>query len=380
MDFPARHSAGRSPKHKDGAVTNLLPFPNNRLEKEEAGQWLARVDRGLTPDEQDALSEWLREPRRREMLFRLARDWDSMAVLEELAALFPLREEMSLSGWHAGRIAAAVLLVGVIAGGLVYIGAHGRMRSAPQVAAHRNEAPLEASFTADYSTSVGQRLTVKLPDHSEARLNTNTQLHVEYSATARLLTMSQGEAIYEVAKDPSRVFTVRAAGFDFNALGTVFNVRADRQDSLRLTVTEGRVQVHRTPPAQIAPGLAHDVPPTAVSDATDVVVEANNAVSIGSHGERIDVLTPEQVADATAWQRGVISFEATPLEQVISELARYSTVRFVISDPKVARLRVSGYFEVDDTDNLVAALEQDVGIKITKHNGYLLLSMPPATQ
>ena len=42
-------------------MSNLLSFPNNRLEKEEAGQWLARVDRGLTPDEQDALSEWLRE-------------------------------------------------------------------------------------------------------------------------------------------------------------------------------------------------------------------------------------------------------------------------------------------------------------------------------
>jgi transmembrane sensor len=359
-------------------VSNLLPFPNNRLEKEEAGQWLARVDRGLTPDEQDALSEWLREPRRREMLFRLARDWDSMAVLEELAALFPLPAEMGLSGWHAGRIAAALLLVGIIAGGLFYIGAHGRT---PQVAAaQRNPASPDTSFAADYSTSVGQRLTVKLPDHSEVRLNTNTQLHVEYSVTARLLTMSQGEAIYEVAKDPSRVFTVRTAGFDFNALGTVFNVRADRQDSLRLTVTEGRVQVHRTPPTEIAPGVAHNVPPTAVSDATDVVVEANNAVSIGSHSERIDVLTPDQVADATAWQRGVISFEATPLEQVISELARYSTVRFVISDPKVARLRVSGYFEVDDTDNLVAALEQDVGIKITKHNGYLLLSMRSTTQ
>ena len=358
-------------------MSNLLPFPNNRLEKEEAGQWLARVDRGLTPDEQEALSEWLREPRRREMLFRLARDWDSMAVLEELAALFPLPEEMGRSGLRAGAIAASLLLVGIIAGGLFYIGAQSR---APQVAAHRNEASPETSFAADYSTSVGQRLTVKLPDHSEVRLNTNTQLHVEYSATARLLTMSHGEAIYEVAKDPSRAFTVRAAGFDFNALGTVFNVRADRQDSLRLTVTEGRVQVHRTPAAEMSHGVAHDEPPSAVSNATDVVVEANNAVSIGAHSERIDVLTPGQVADATAWQRGVISFEATPLEQVISELARYSTVRFVISDPKVARLRVSGYFEVDDTDNLVAALEQDVGIKITKHNGYLLLSMPPATQ
>lgn len=362
-------------------MTNLLPFPNSRRDKEEAGQWLARVDRGLTANEQDALGDWLREPRRRDMLFRLARDWDSMAVLEELAALFPLPAQRGLSWGLAGGIAAALLLVGIIGAGLYFIRAHGRMPSAPQAAAaQRNEAAPASSFAADYSTSVGQRLIVKLPDRSEVRLNTNTQLHVEYSATARLITMSQGEAIYQVAKDPSRVFTVRAAGFDFNALGTVFNVRADRQDSLRLTVTEGRVQVHRTPPAEIVPGAAHPVAPTAVGDATDVVVEANNAVSIGSHSERIDVLTPDQVADATAWQRGVISFKATPLEQVVSELARYSTVRFVISDPKLARLRVSGYFEVDDTDNLLAALEQDVGIKITKHDGYLLLSMPQSAQ
>lgn len=363
-------------------MSNLLPFPNSRLEKEEAGQWLARVDRGLTRDEQGALSEWLREPRRREMLFRLARDWDSMAVLEELAALFPLPEETGFSARLAGGIAVALLLVVAVAAGVFYMRPHGRngLAPAPQVAAEpRNEAPRETRFVADYATSVGQRLTVALPDHSEVRLNTNTQLHVEYSTTARLLTMSHGEAIYHVAKDSSRVFTVRAAGFDFNALGTVFNVRADGQDHLRLTVTEGRVRVHRTPPAEIARSAANTVPPTALGDATDVVAEANNAVSIGSHSERIDVLTPDQVADATAWQSGVISFKATPLEQVISELARYSTVRFVISDPRLARLPVSGYFEVDDTSSVVAALEQNVGIKITKHNGYLLLSTPQAT-
>lgn len=364
-------------------MSNLLPFPNSRLEKVEAGQWLARADRGLTRDETEALSEWLREPRRREMLFSLARDWDSMAVLEELAELFPLPEETRFSGRLAGAIAVALLLVTVVAAGVFYISPHGRNVTSPvpQVTAvPRNKAPHQGAFAADYATLIGQRRTVELPDHSEVQLNTNTQLHVEYSTTARLLIMSQGEAIFHVAKDPSRVFTVRAAGFDFKAIGTVFNVRADGQDHLRLTVAEGRVRVHRTPPAEIVRSAVHAVPPTAFSDATDVVVEANNDVSIGPDSERIDVLTPDQVADATAWQRGVIAFRAIPLEHVISELARYSTVRFVISGPQLARLPVSGYFEVDDINSVVAALEQNVGIKITKHDGYLLLSTPQTTQ
>ena len=93
-------------------MSNLLRFPNNRRDKEEAGQWLARVDRGLTQAEHVELSEWLREPRHREALFRLARDWDSMAVLEELAELFPLSPDEGVSWRFAGRVAVGDLRYG----------------------------------------------------------------------------------------------------------------------------------------------------------------------------------------------------------------------------------------------------------------------------
>jgi transmembrane sensor len=355
-------------------VSNLLPFPNSRLEKEEAGQWLARLDRGLTRTEHEALCQWLREPRHREILFRLARDWDSMAVLEDLAELFPLPQKSAFSWQLAGRVAVVLLLVAAVATAVFYTRPYRQRATSPQVAARpRNEAASGVSFNANYATPVGKRRTVELPDHSVIQLNTNTELHVEYSGTARLITMSRGEALFQVAKDPNRVFTVRVSGYDFKAVGTAFDIRADGQSCLRLTVTEGRVRVHRTPRVEME---ARDVPPPTSSDTTFVVVEANKAVSIGARSERIDVLTPAQVADATAWQHGVIVFKATPLEQVVNELARYSTVRLVISEPKLASLPVSGYFEVGDLDNLAAALEQNVGIKITKQNGYLLLSTP----
>jgi transmembrane sensor len=355
-------------------MSNLLRFPNNRRDKEEAGQWLARVDRGLTQAEHVELSEWLREPRHREALFRLARDWDSMAVLEELAELFPLTTDEGVSWRFAGGVAVVSLLAICATAVLFYIRTHSRNATETRVTSLLNDAARDASFSADYATPVGEHRTVELPDHSEIRLNTNTELHVEYSATARLLTMSRGEAIFQVAKDPNRAFTVRAAGYDFNAIGTAFDIRADASGCLRLTVTEGRVRLRRTAPAEVKRDSARAVAPPPVGDTTDVLVEANKAVSIGPHRERVDVLTRDQVADATAWQHGVIVFKATPLAQVVDELSRYSTVRFVIAEPELAQLPVSGYFEIGNIDDLSAALEQNVGVKITKHNGYLLLS------
>lgn len=364
-------------------MSKLLPFPNRRREKEEASQWLARIDRGLTRAEQDALGKWLRDPRRREALFCLARDWDSMAVVEELAELFPLPKNEGVSRRFFVPVAAALVLIISVIAALVYIGPYGRgVPSSSGTVSLRTSAGGQASFTADYVTPIAQHRALELPDHSTIELNTNTQLHAEYSATARLVTLSHGEAIFKVAKDPNRVFTVRAGGYDFKAVGTAFDICSDNPCGLRVTVTQGRVRVHRTPPTQPGgdPRFAGRAPSMAISDSTDVLVEANKSVSIGARSERIDVLTPEEVADATAWQHGVLIFKKAPLAQVVEELARYSTVRMVISDPNVARLPVSGYFEVGDIDSLAAALEQNVGIKITKHDGYLLLSPSRAAQ
>ena len=349
-------------------MSKLTNFRRSGLDKEEAGQWIARIDRGLSRAEQEEFTEWMRHPRRRDVLLRLAEDWDSMGVVAELAELFPLREAGDRQWLLIGRAAAVLLVVVALAGMMFYWRPRGGSvppMSATQ-SASRAATPAAAGFRTVYATAIGERRAVELPDHSRLQLNTNTEVQVQFSANARLLTMSRGEAMFEVAKDPARVFTVRVAGYEFKAVGTAFDIRADSPNGLQLTVTEGRVRVHQ--------GKAQDDAPTVFEDTTDVVVEANKAVSIAQRSERIDALTAEQVAAAVAWQHGALIFKATPLAQVVNEFARYSTERFVIADPKLANTPVSGYFEVADIDALAAALEQNVHVTVTKHNGYLSLS------
>jgi transmembrane sensor len=367
-------------------MSRVLKFPDPRLEQEQAATWIARLDRGLRGSEQEQLQAWLAEDaRHRPALLEVARLCDRMDMLAEMAELFPLQREAVGSRWSRAWLPAAglVAVVGVLVSLFEFRLRTGRAAGdavVPVSATHattavNGTAPDATPFVASYSTAVGEQRAVVLPDHSTIRLNTNTALQVKYSATARLLEMTRGEANFEVAKDPARLFTVRVAGFDFNAVGTAFNIRADSSRGVRLTVTEGRVRIHRAPQSEPAGGQSG----AARSEPTEVTeVEANKEVVIGQSSERIAALRTEQVAVATAWQRGMLAFEATPLQQVVAELARYSTTHFVIEDAEIGRVPVSGYFKIGDLDALAAVLQQNFGIAVQKSNNQVLLSAGPS--
>src|SRR5690606_1722693 len=76
---------------REGPMGNLLHLSARASPDEEAAEWLARLDRGLSPDEQTRLRDWLRADRRNpEALVALAALWDDLDVLAELSALLPL--------------------------------------------------------------------------------------------------------------------------------------------------------------------------------------------------------------------------------------------------------------------------------------------------
>jgi transmembrane sensor len=361
-------------------MSSVVRFPETHGELTQAATWIARLDRGLRGREREQLRKWLSEdPRNHAAFIETARLWDHLDVLAELAELFPLHEDEVAGRWtSAGRAAVAASVLLGLATALFafhYVTEHRAIPAAPAtLAAHPVAATPDTPFAATYSTAIGEQRTVSLPDHSTIQLNTNTVLSVEYTRTARLLHMTRGEANFQVAKDPARLFTVRVAGFDFNAVGTAFNIRADSAQRARLTVTQGRVRVNRTQPAAAEPG-AQDAATPQPGDIAEV--EANKEVVVDVSGERIAALAPAQVQAATAWQHGMVAFEATPLDRVIAELGRYSTTRFVLKDAELAHIPVSGYFKIDDTTALVAALEHNFNIDVQASNNVMVLSNRP---
>jgi transmembrane sensor len=361
-------------------VTRIYRFPALRVEQQEqVAAWIARLDRGLRGSERLELRQWLAEKSgRREDLLEAARIWDRLDMLEELAELFPLNEQQRPWRFAQGALIAAALVVAVGAAALWFrfdlrpgqsaLVTGNAAVSGPDNLVAADSAP-PSPYVASYATGVGEQRTVELPDRSIIRLNTNTVLRAEFTATARMLQMSRGEASFQVAKDPQRLFTVRVAGIDFNAIGTAFDIRTDWPGGVRLAVTEGRVRVRPAP--QVEPGNAGASQQNPVV-ARDVV--ANSGLVIEPSGASMAELELPAVVAATAWHKGMVAFDATPLDQVVTELARYSTTRFVLEDPDLGKLLVSGYFKLGDLEALSVALERNFGISMRRSDNVIVLS------
>jgi transmembrane sensor len=77
--------------------------------------------------------------------------------------------------------------------------------------------------------------------------------------------------------------------------------------------------------------------------------------------------------DATAWLRGEIVLDDTPLAGVVAALNRYDATPLGIDDPRVARLRVSGIFHTGNNREFAVLLAKLYGVPFSEHGGRIVL-------
>ena len=85
--------------------------------REEAAQWLAKLERGLRGTEGASLREWAREPANRAAIVDIARSWHGPEVLAILAEIFPINRPMAVRtsrGSAASLMAVAASIVVVV--------------------------------------------------------------------------------------------------------------------------------------------------------------------------------------------------------------------------------------------------------------------------
>ena len=168
-------------------------------------------------------------------------------------------------------------------------------------------------------TALGEQRSTVLPDGSVVNLNTQSRLEIRYSDEYRLVELIAGEVVFDVAKDASRPFRVRAGSTVVEAIGTQFNVY-QQLDQIVITVVEGQVSVTNSK----QPALIENP-------------------SNSSPGSQVD-------GDA--------------LEVVARELNRYNAKQLRIGNLQVSRRAVSGVFDSNDPATLVAFLDEIGGLRV----------------
>jgi transmembrane sensor len=208
-----------------------------------------------------------------------------------------------------------------------------------------------------YQTGHGQQRTYVLADESVVHLNTDSDITIRYSKTQRSVSLSRGEAVFDVTHESARPFQVTTSAAQIIDVGTRFDVRLGDAATL-VTVIEGQVEVRST---------------TAGPNRDALQVRAGQQVRITEGG----IISAPAAADAgrtTAWLHRQISFDREPLEQVAAEFNRYATKAIEITTPELRALRVSGIFATDDTAAFVAFLRSLDGVQVKETDTQIVVS------
>ncbi|HXO55971.1 MAG TPA: FecR domain-containing protein, partial [Mycobacterium sp.] len=283
----------------------------------------------------------------RRAMEELSRTWKALDGLaetkrgEKIAAFTEAAERVATHGRYSWWYAVAATIAVVVAGA-----AWLRQGSEVQILA----------------TAVGQQRNVTLIDGSVVTLNTNTILETDLTRRIRQLYLRKGEAHFQVAHDRSRPFLVHAGDAVVRAVGTEFEVRLRTDQHVDVVVNEGRVEVQ----APTAPQQAPDARGRAAGLTMVRALKAGEQLTTASADYAIVPVSQQQLSSELAWREGAIIFEGQPLSQAVSEIERYTDARIVVSDPRVAALRVGGRFRTDDVQGFLDGLQAALPVTIRR--------------
>lgn len=304
---------------------------------DQAIQWMITLRFNVADDASTAAFErWLHTSAEHQQV------WQRVATMNDDFSQLPAQV-----GRHALRGARqrisrreGLKLLGLFAGaaGLTWLG---------------RDYPLPA-LMADYRTATGERRWVTLDDGSRILLNSASAFDTAFTSERRLVQLRQGEMLVSTGAD-NRPFWVQTRDGYLRALGTRLLVREEAQVTL-LAVQQGEVAVFTSSHASNA----------------RQVLKPGEQVLFNRSGIRPAVANG---LDPWAWSEGVITAQNMRLDDFLSELGRYRNGLLRCSEA-VAGLRVSGTYQLDDTDQVLGLVAQSLKVNVTYRSRYWVTVSP----
>lgn len=288
--------------------------------EDAAIRWVWRLDAdGETPELAAGLAEWLEgDSRRRGAFLQAQAAWATLDRAKVLARSEPRPRTRRITPSLSRRavFAGGGALAASLAGAAIWLG------TAPR-----------------YRTGVGEVRRLPLADGSTIAINTQSRVSVDLRRDQRILKLDEGEAWFQVAKDPTRPFVVEAGRVRVRAVGTAFSVRR-RDGGAEVLVTEGVVETW----ADQAEGRL-----VRVSAGSSAFVSDRAAITVQPP-------TASDVERRLAWRDGKIDLRGQSLGSAAAEFNRYNVVKLEVRDAALAAEPLYGVFRTDDPQGFARAV------------------------
>ncbi|MBB5610636.1 MULTISPECIES: FecR domain-containing protein [unclassified Janthinobacterium] len=311
----------------------------------EAAAWLVRLrSQDCGPQEQQAWQAWRSSDPAHEIAWQRAEMLcHSLGLLPPAAGMRVLDRPIRKTRRSTVKTLAALIAAGPLLWG----------------ADHLAGGP---AWRADVRTARGEIRPMTLGDGTRIVLNTDTAIDIAYGRQERLIRLRSGEIHIETAPDtasPPRPFLVQTEQGRIRAIGTRFSVRHDDalfQPRTQVAVMQGAVEI-RPKHGELAARI----------------LKAGEQASFNQ--DAISARMP-LAPHFDAWSKGVLVADNTPLGDLLAEIARYRH-GVLCCAPELAKLPVSGTFQLKDTDNILHLLQRSLPIRLRQRTRWWI-TMEPA--
>lgn len=208
-------------------------------------------------------------------------------------------------------------------------------------------------------TERGERREVALSDGSVLQIDPETKLHVKLEEQARRVVLKHGRALFRVAKDPNRPFTVQVDDTIVRAVGTAFAV--ERKDQgVTVTVAEGKVAITSS-----SSGAAQ---PKAQLRESAPLLSANEQITVQRSGSAQAVRKVDSHREL-AWSEGRLVFDNATLAAAVTDFNRYNRVQLRVADAALAARSISGVFDASDPESFIAFIQTVTHVSVVRDRG-----------
>lgn len=292
----------------------------------QAAHWhMLMLDEQVSPAQRAACARWRAAAAEHELA------WLKAERVQARLGLLPQRLAMGTLNRERRQVLKQLLVLAILAP-IGYAG-------------YRQVMPEES-----YATAVGERKRLTLADGTVLDLNTDTVVEVKFDQDQRLVILKRGEILVDSGADAQspqhRPLRIASEEGLMEALGTRFLVR-QRDGSTQLSVFQGAVLVSPVRGAAQTIGAGQQL--------------VFSASGQGSGG-------PAREQDSQ-WTQGQLIVEEMPLAEFLAELGRYRK-GWLRCQPEVARLLISGAFQLDRTEQILAALPATLPVQVEYRTRY----------
>lgn len=210
-----------------------------------------------------------------------------------------------------------------------------------------------SAYTQTIYTNKGTKGEVILPDSSIVKLNSDSKIVFpnKFHGSTREVFVT-GEAFFKVKSNPDTPMVVNTSkGLMVKVRGTEFNLRAYENESItRTTLYRGKVDIV----AKRAEG----------EHVVLAELKPNESFVTRAKEKSLKVANADTVK-ISAWCKGLLVFDNTPMDMVVKELERWHGAHITVKNDKVYKYDFTAKFKQESLVQVLESIKFCTGINYT---------------